>query len=108
MHYHTIKYSPDYPILGYPTFAFIRHAVLERYILSTVTLHEVKQITPPTTTHLLHFVYTMASLFRRWCDLAAMKIKWAQTRIRNFLKNKHSFTNLYYVTLFWFVWKFFT
>jgi hypothetical protein len=86
---HLIQQSPDYPTFGYPTFRFIRRAVSERSILSTVTsaCNRMNHSPPPRTFYIL---CTQLLLFWRWRDLAAEKRKEAQKQIpiSNFWKNK--------------------
>jgi hypothetical protein len=91
-----LEYSPDYPTFGYPTFRFIRRAVSERSILSTVTsaCNRMNHSPPPRTFYIL---CTQLLLFWRWRDLAAKKRKEAQKQIpnTNFLKNKLFHLHIY-------------
>jgi hypothetical protein len=50
-----VEYSPDYPTVGYPTFRFIRPALLERSILSIANsaCSEMNRIPPLGTVYIL-------------------------------------------------------
>jgi hypothetical protein len=80
-----VQYSPDYPTFGYLTFRFIRLAVSERSTISALSSTCGAVYHPP---HLLHFMYAVALLFRRWRDLTISKSKEAQKQVHitDFLK----------------------
>jgi hypothetical protein len=85
-----IQYSPDYPTFGYPTFRFIRRAVSERSILSTVIVRDWIL----STRHLL----TLNNKGRRplqtyYCSGAGVTLpqrkgRRLRSKYPNFLKNK--------------------
>jgi hypothetical protein len=102
-----VQYSTDYPTFGVSTFRFIRRVLLGWLTVTIVNFARsgMNHTPPPRTFYIC--MYSVALMFRHWCDPAVKRRKAAQkqTPITTFFKKlTPSFNSLHYVKHYFCLW----